>query len=739
MNKRFIIWFASLMAGVLLLVACVQIATDEVTKTVSPTAPDTVDQVTEEIRDDSQETDEKPEFRKISENQIQTLELATIYKTYPYNKYPKMTGKFTSLLGKVAFSPVEPKVAYSFRRGENEFVFVNGKKISQAEWVCNLSFTEDGKQLKAFTNRGEQVFQSDISQQKASEDQSGTVRENCPFEKEQVNENDIKYIEYIGKGATAECFVNVHGKKGKKYPVFFQDDVGSWCPISNVIYDEEADTIAYSVNEGLIGFVVVNEKEGKHYTAIDNIFFTPQKKVGFRAMLKPFNPGQYVVGFRPLPEESLEYLVINGNELSSFHAIYTESIRYSRDGSCMLYGALLDEKFYQVSEALLPTAKDNSECMSSKKMEKVSDESTPFALHVVSIYEGGVPEGMEKLTWIQQCKRDLGFDYTREPEKMSEFMKKNSDYCFKNYANNYHQQGIVKVHVKDKSKPVVLALTAYEPTLWEITKDNGVRIEKIILGGYEAQEVKGVTGVPTESIDGLDSYSGDRPSALISQLEVLLDAEHSSFQESYKGETFTINAAPQRKVQDIPASDEAMSSATPILSEALDQGFLLRAKEVASAIHEKNFEELALLVHPTLGLTIHSWAIPDRASEFSSEIFLPDQIRNFKATDSFTIGIHPATGKTLIFTPTRELDRYIAGNDVRYNPSQNVERGGGRESDVIVDGIHKAFPDSAFVEYTWQGSTENSNLDWKKTFHIFQKHNDGKWYLVALTEYYWIP
>lgn len=108
----------------------------------------------------------------------------------------------------------------------------------------------------------------------------------------------------------------------------------------------------------------------------------------------------------------------------------------------------------------------------------------------------------------------------------------------------------VVVNVTDDTRPLVLALMAYEKTLWKISLKEGVRLNKVILAGYHAQSVTGLpTDVPVEAHtydpspcdrclqDPKYFYSYDAPPA---QLKELTHLDVTSFQGRYQGTEFWI-------------------------------------------------------------------------------------------------------------------------------------------------------------------------------------------------------
>jgi hypothetical protein len=112
----------------------------------------------------------------------------------------------------------------------------------------------------------------------------------------------------------------------------------------------------------------------------------------------------------------------------------------------------------------------------------------------------------------------------------------------------------IEIKVERRNKPIILALSAYEPTNWNLTVEPGAVIEKIIINGYNNQTVSGVSGIPiekhsyTETGDyignfiykwGATAESANTPS-LVTKLEEMNRTSLTSFQGCYRGTNFTI-------------------------------------------------------------------------------------------------------------------------------------------------------------------------------------------------------
>jgi hypothetical protein len=65
------------------------------------------------------------------------------------------------------------------------------------------------------------------------------------------------------------------------------------------------------------------------------------------------------------------------------------------------------------------------------------------------------------------------------------------------HSYGFHPVGAADVYVHRVSRSLVLMFSSYEPVLWRVHADAEVRIERVVLYGYHAQQVTGVPeGVP---------------------------------------------------------------------------------------------------------------------------------------------------------------------------------------------------------------------------------------------------
>ena len=120
------------------------------------------------------------------------------------------------------------------------------------------------------------------------------------------------------------------------------------------------------------------------------------------------------------------------------------------------------------------------------------------------------------------------------------------------YEGPAHVNGTVAVRVNATNKPVVLALSAYQPVTWAVTAGPGARVEAVYVSGYgsNAQLVTGLPlGVPVNRVNfGTYCYGweyghntgGGSYSTMIQGVRQTTDMVETSFQGCYAGVTFEI-------------------------------------------------------------------------------------------------------------------------------------------------------------------------------------------------------
>lgn len=154
-----------------------------------------------------------------------------------------------------------------------------------------------------------------------------------------------------------------------------------------------------------------------------------------------------------------------------------------------------------------------------------------------------------------------------------------------------HPQGVIRVHVQARPKPVVLFLSAYEPVRWEIGVDPGAQLSRVIAQGHHDQEIDGPAGVPVivrrpeetcrayaygwevRHNDGGGSYE-----ALIGEARQVIGLTETSFQGCSTGARFevpywtgdppTASPPPVTGDEDVPREDVRFPGCESVTAES---------------------------------------------------------------------------------------------------------------------------------------------------------------------------
>ncbi|HBQ97073.1 MULTISPECIES: hypothetical protein [unclassified Roseofilum] len=122
------------------------------------------------------------------------------------------------------------------------------------------------------------------------------------------------------------------------------------------------------------------------------------------------------------------------------------------------------------------------------------------------------------------------------------------------HSGGYHPTRQVDIQVERRDRPIILALSAYEPVQWHLRTAPGVKIEKIIINGYYDQAIVGAEGIPVEEYSyhqtgnmlGMIHYNWGEASAtansqsLVAQLQSQTQIPLTSFQGCYRGTSFEL-------------------------------------------------------------------------------------------------------------------------------------------------------------------------------------------------------
>lgn len=133
--------------------------------------------------------------------------------------------------------------------------------------------------------------------------------------------------------------------------------------------------------------------------------------------------------------------------------------------------------------------------------------STNPSLHGIGVYEGSYPSGEQ-------------------------------------HSFRHHPDGHVEVNLHSKNRPIILVLSSYEPVVWKVVPDKGVKIKEIILSSYHPSKVVGVdSGVKVSRHSFGYFYKSEAVNSEFQEkiFKYTELSEFESFQGSYKGQLFSVH------------------------------------------------------------------------------------------------------------------------------------------------------------------------------------------------------
>lgn len=159
-----------------------------------------------------------------------------------------------------------------------------------------------------------------------------------------------------------------------------------------------------------------------------------------------------------------------------------------------------------------------------------------------------------------------------------------------------------------------------------------------------------------------------------------------------------------------------------------------RAVNVLYALRDANFERLSKYVHPTKGVRFTAITHVDMENDL---VFSRDEVKDFLTDYTlYTWGAHDGSGDPIVGTPFTYYETYMYKVDYLSAPnvSYNEQIGYGN----AIDNSAEVYPGAIRVEYHYPGFDDQyEGMDWTSLRLVFEKHTDGKWYLVGLIHNMW--
>ena len=156
--------------------------------------------------------------------------------------------------------------------------------------------------------------------------------------------------------------------------------------------------------------------------------------------------------------------------------------------------------------------------------------------------------------------------------------------------------------------------------------------------------------------------------------------------------------------------------------------------QVVTLLKNREMIKLASLVHPEKGIRFSPYAYVDIHSDL---VFSPEKIKNFfENSKEYVWGYYDHNGMSIRMKTSEYFNNYIFDSD--YSTADEVNYNATIGRSLTVSNIFEVYPRSIVVEYgKGQPSSIADNGVWKSIRLVFEKKEDGKFYLVGLLHDQW--
>ena len=166
-------------------------------------------------------------------------------------------------------------------------------------------------------------------------------------------------------------------------------------------------------------------------------------------------------------------------------------------------------------------------------------------LHAIGVYHGkrdNKPVSTTPPNSTNQLEMNTAYNGTGRAAAHNPIVNKTSQ-------NN--KFGEITVNISIVNRPLILAFSAYEKTIWNVKLKKNVRMEKVILSGYHQQKISGIPedtpievytyeSSPCERCYQGQGYFYSYKSPPINELKKISGLNVSSWQGRYSGDEFSI-------------------------------------------------------------------------------------------------------------------------------------------------------------------------------------------------------
>ena len=196
--------------------------------------------------------------------------------------------------------------------------------------------------------------------------------------------------------------------------------------------------------------------------------------------------------------------------------------------------------------------------------------------------------------------------------------------------------------------------------------------------------------------------------------------------------TFLILVVSCAAAAEIPAPTIAPTTptATPISREEMIRH---KADQVVEALHDRDLDRLASLVHPMLGIRFSPYAF---VREADITVTVEDVPNLFSEDTVHPWGIYDGSGAPIELTFAQYYDQFIYDQDFTNAEEIGYDRRIGGEGGTI-NNIPDFYPGGVMVEFHFTGfNPDYGGLDWRSLRLVFVEYGEA-WFLIGIVHDEW--
>jgi hypothetical protein len=132
------------------------------------------------------------------------------------------------------------------------------------------------------------------------------------------------------------------------------------------------------------------------------------------------------------------------------------------------------------------------------------------------------------------------------------------------------------------------------------------------------------------------------------------------------------------------------------------------AYNVLEEIKEGDYKELAKYVHPEYGVVFSPYATINLVT---NKCFTAAQVENFPQDgNKYVWGLFDGSGEPIEMTPVEYFARFVMDKDFTQAEQLGIDKI--IRSGNALENIDEVFPNARYVDFHFEGSPENTGLDW---------------------------